>query len=300
MRSVTYNSPMRFTAIMGATASFALAVWPGSLVWADGTALPGTRALGTGGAMRAVATGDAGPMLNPSGISLVRAYTAEGGYQYGSRDSTHDGRVSLVDSTSGLNLGGALFYTFHAASPGGVSQTGHLAGASLSFPLGDVVFIGVTGKYLSYSTTKGFTVDAGLTVRPVQFLSLAAVGYNLTNPGGSVAPQAVGGGACLSLVPGLLLLVDSVLERVSKDATNPQETRSSVYHVMGGGEYQLKSLAIRLGGGRDGLNQNDYLSGGFSFVSGVGALDISLRQDISGGRKGTLVGVSLRLFVPAP
>jgi len=32
---------------------------------------------------------------------------------------------------------------------------------------------------------------------------------------------------------------------------------------MGGGEYQAKTLAIRLGGGRDGLHQNDYLSGGF-------------------------------------
>jgi hypothetical protein len=110
----------------------------------------------------------------------------------------------------------------------------------------------------------------------------------------------VGGGACLSPVPGLLLLVDSVLERISKDAANPQETRSSVYYVMGGGEYQAKTMAARLGGGRDGLHQNDYLSGGFSFVSGIGALDASLRQDISGGRKGTFVGVSLRLFVPAP
>jgi len=85
--------------------------------------------------MRAAATGDAGPMLNPSGMSLVRAYTAEGSYQYGSPDSTHDGHVSVVDSTSGLNLGGALFYTFHAASPGGISQSGQMGGASLSFPL---------------------------------------------------------------------------------------------------------------------------------------------------------------------
>jgi hypothetical protein len=104
----------------------------------------------------------------------------------------------------------------------------------------------------------------------------------------------VGGGACLSLVPGLLLLVDSVLERVSKDATNPQETRSSVYYLMGGGEYQARTLAVRLGGGWDGLHQNDYLSGGFSFVSGIGALDASLRQDISGGRKGTFLAVRSR------
>jgi hypothetical protein len=162
-----------------------------------------------------------------------------------------------------------------------------------------VVFIGVTGKYLHYSDARGFTVDTGLTIRPAQFLSLAAVGYNLTNPGNS-APQAVGGGACLSLVPGLLLLVDSVLERVSKESTNPQETRSSAYYVMGGGEYLARTVAVRLGGGWDGLNRNGYLSGGLSFVSGVGALDVSARQDISGDRKGTFVGVSARLFVPAP
>lgn len=253
--------------------------------------------------MRAAATGDAGPMLNPSGISLVRAYTAEGAYQYGSRDSTHDVHASLVDSTSGFNLGGALFYTFHTASPAGATQTGHLGGASLSFPLGDLVFLGGTAKYLYFSTEasgttntkKEFTFDAGLTIRPAQFLALAVVGYNLTNPETSFAPQSLGGGVSVSFVPGLLLLLDGVLERVSGDPT-----RSKAYYIMGGGEYLAKTLAARLGGGRDGFNKNGYLSGGVSFVSGVGALDISMRQDISGDRKGTFVGVSGRLFVPAP
>jgi hypothetical protein len=290
---------MRFTAITGVMA--ALAFWPYAPAYADGTAQPGTRALGTGGAMRAAATGDAGPMLNPSGIMLIRSYIMEGAYQYGSRDSTHDAHVSLVDSTSAFNLGAGLFYTFHSASPASVSQTGHLGGVSLSFPLGDVVFLGGTAKYLHFSSEtngntdvkKGFTFDAGLTIRLAQFLSLAAVGYNLTNPQTSFAPQGVGGGVSLSLLPGLLLLVDSVLERVPKDPT-----RSSAYYVMGGAEYLAKSMALRLGGGGDSLNHGGYLSGGLSSVSPTGALDVSLRQDISGNRKGTFVGVSGRLFIP--
>jgi hypothetical protein len=57
-------------------------------------------------------------------------------------------------------------------------------------------------------------------------------------------------------------------------------------------------MAARLGGGWDGLNKNGYLSGGVSAVSTVGALDVSMRQDISGERKGTFVGVAARLFVP--
>ena len=290
---------MRSTAIIGAMA--ALAFWPSAPARADGTAQPGTRALGTGGAMRAAATGDAGPMLNPSGIMLIRSYTVEGAYQYGSRDSSHDAHVSLVDSTSAFNLGGGLFYTYHTASPASGSQSGHVGGASLSFPLGEVVFLGGTAKYMHVSTEidgctrvhKGFTFDAGLTVRLAQFMTLAAVGYNLANPKNSLAPQGVGGGVSLSLVPGLLLLADSVLERVYNDAT-----RSTAYDVMGGAEYLAKTMAIRLGGGWDGPNRNGYLSGGLSTVSPTGALDVSVRQDISGDRKGTFVGVSGRLFVP--
>ena len=257
--------------------------------------------------MRAAATGDVGPMLNPSGISLMRSYSAESAYAYGSRDSTHDLRVSVVDSTSGLNMGGALFYTYHKASPAGSSQSGQLGGGSVSFPLGDVVFLGGTAKYMDFSTAgngctftkKGFTFDAGVTVRPMQYLALAVVGYNLTNPGISFAPPALGGGVSLSAIPGLLLLFDSVLEWGHKDPTAPQSAPpGKAYYVMGGGEYLGKSIAARLGGGRDGLNKNGYLSGGVSAVSTVGALDVSMRQDISGERKGTFVGVAARLFVP--
>jgi hypothetical protein len=288
---------MRSTAIIAATASLVLVLAPPTPAHADGTALPGTRPLGTGGAMRAAATGDAGPMLNPSGISLLRAYSAESFYRYGTRDSTQDAHVSVVDSTSGINLGGALYYTYHHASPDAGTETGHLAGVSLSFPLADVLLLGATAKYMHFSSAtdpkNGFTFDAGTTIRAGQFLSLAVVGYNLTNPKTSFAPLAIGGGASVSPVPGLLLLIDGVIERVSADPN-----RDNAYSLMGGGEYMASSLSIRLGGGHDGLNRNGYLSGGLSAVSTVGALDASVRRDISGDRKGTFVGVSARLFVP--
>lgn len=248
--------------------------------------------------MRAAATGDSGPLLNPSGISFVHSYTAESSYTYGSRDSTQDARLAVVDSTSGSNLGGALFYTYHRASPAAGSQTGHLGGLCLSFPLGEVVLLGGTAKYLHLSgggtdTKKEFSFDAGVTVRAGQVLSVAVVGYNLNNPGTAFAPLALGGGVSVSPMPGLLLLADGVVERVYAD-----ETRNKAYYVMGGGEYLANMVAIRLGGGRDGLHRNGYLSGGLSAVSTVGAVDLSMRQDISGDRKATIVGLTARLFVP--
>jgi hypothetical protein len=270
--------------------------------FADGILFPSPRPLGTGGAMRAIATGDAGPQLNPSGISLLRAYLVEGSYQYGSVASSHDARISAVDSTSGFNLGGALYYAYHRDSPSsGVTQTGHLFGGSLSFPLLEKIFLGGSAKYtyftdLTGATQKGFVFDAGITLRPIPQLSIGAAGYNLFDRETQWSPRAVGGGVAVLPMPNLLFVFDSVLEKVLGDPTRDQ----AVYY-MGGGEISFSSsAAIRAGGGRDGLSKNGYISGGFSLLSAdIGALDLGLRQDVSGAKKATIVGVSARLFVPS-
>jgi hypothetical protein len=268
---------------------------------ADGIAFPSPRPLGTGGAMRAIATGDAGPQLNPSGISLLRAYLIEGSYQYGSAAKSQDARISAVDSTSGFNLGGALYYTYHRDSPSdGVTQIGHLFGGSLSFPLLDKIFLGGSAKYIHFTDTagthSGFTFDAGLTVRPIPQLSIGAVGYNLLDRNTPWAPRAVGGGVAVLPMPMLLLVFDSVLEKVYDNSG-----RDNVMYYMGGGEISFAaSAAIRAGGGHDGLTKNSYVSAGFSLLSAdIGALDVGLRQDVSGAKKATIFGVSARLFVPS-
>lgn len=280
-----------------------LALGWGNLAWADGTAMPGTRSLGVGGALRGAASGDSGPMLNPSGISLIRAYVAEGAYQYGSKDSSHGAHVSAVDSTSAFNIGGALTYTFQRAKPtGGASQTTHLVGGSLCFPLGDLVFLGGSAKYLHFSyddpgieqKSQGFIFDAGLTIRPSPLFSLGLVGYNLSNRENNFVPLGFGGGIAVSPLPELSLLLDSVYQRVYGDPNR------DTYSIMGGAEYNSQAFALRLGGGRDGVSRNGYVSAGVSLVSQVGAIEAAVRQDISGDRKSTFVGVSARLFVPAP
>src|SRR5215471_9857044 len=73
----------------------------------------GTRPLAMGNSGRAWAIGDSGPLLNPAGMSLVKAYTVEGTYVF---NSTLGGanffHGSVVDSTSELNLAGGLSYTY--------------------------------------------------------------------------------------------------------------------------------------------------------------------------------------------
>ena len=203
--------------------------------------------------MRGYATGDAGPMLNPSGISLIRSYAVEGGYQYGKTPDSHDARVSAVDSTSGFNLGGALYYSYHRDSPANLAtQTGHLAGGSLSFPFLDKIFLGVNLKYVHFSdaastTTSGFTFDAGLTVRPFSQFALGAVAYNLRDLDTPWAPRGYGGGLAVLPMPTLLLVFDTVWTKAYGDPT-----RDHVLQFMGGGEFSFAAgAAVRAGGGRE-------------------------------------------------
>src|SRR5450755_2458717 len=60
----------------------------------------GTRSVGMGGATRAWALADSAVLLNPSGMSLAKAYNVEASYAYGSRLREQYLHASVVDSTS--------------------------------------------------------------------------------------------------------------------------------------------------------------------------------------------------------
>jgi hypothetical protein len=77
---------------------------------------------------------------------------------------------------------------------------------------------------------------------------------------------------------------------------------------MGGGSYTFfGKLAVRAGGGYDASTGNGYVTFGASGISDIGAIDGGVRQDLTrstaagGGSqtRETIVGVSLRLFIPA-
>jgi hypothetical protein len=240
-------------------------------------------------------------MLNPSGMSLIRSYAVEGGYQYLRKGEGHILHASIVDSTSASNVGGALYYTYLTASPAtGLETSGHETGVALSFPFGERFSLGGTAKYLHFDTAgtlkKGFVFDAGATIRPAPGVALAVVGYNLRNLDIPLFPRALGGGASVGLMPDLLITLDAVGELSDAPAG-----RDKAVSVMGGAEYVFaKKVAVRGGGGRDGMRKNGYVSAGLSLLSETGALDLGLRQDVSGAIKETFAAASARLFVPAP
>jgi hypothetical protein len=265
----------------------------------------GTRPLGMGGAGRAFATGDAGPLLNPSGMSLIRQYAIEGDYGFASPRNDQYLHASVVDSTSAYLVAGGLYYTYHLSHPTGLpSGTGHEAGLALSLPFGQFVAIGATLKYFRMTGIQapdghdgGFTFDVGVSVRPSPQVSLAVVGQNLRNLENSEAPQQIGYGVAFLAATDLTVALDGVTPFAANTYTGRRGTS-----ILAGGDLLLAHhFGVRLGGGYDGVSGNGFGTAGFSYVGDVGAVDVGAREDLfkaAGSPRATVLGVSLRLFVP--
>lgn len=263
------------------------------------------RSLGMGESLRGAAAGSTALFLNPSGMSLARSYVVEGGYQSAQALDGHVAHLAIADSTSAFNLGGGIYYTYATASPEDRGSFGrHEGGVALSFPLGDVATIGATTRYLRTWVNQGpsptsppagkkngFTMDAGLTIRPVKMVSLGLVAQGLRELGTSQATRSFGGGLALIPTGQLALAVDSVWEDVGDDRR---------LTVSGGAEYTFaNSLALRVGGGsvQDG---EPFGTAGLSVLAEVGAVDIGARLDTSGESETLYLGLAARLFVPTP
>jgi hypothetical protein len=285
--------------------AIALALAPGSAQ--AFTDFAGARALGMGGAGRADARANEGPLLNPSGMSLGRLYNVDAAFQLITRDGGQTAHIGVMDSTSAWRIAGGAYYTLRRASPAGVPVlTGHEVGLALSFPLGERAMLGATAKYLylsggapeadGASKHNGFTADVGLTVRALSNLTVGVVGYNLHDLGTARAPVALGYGVALLPTPELTIVADGF-----HDFTPGDDTRGVELSVGGGVELAVaQKLAPRLGGGYDGRLRHGYVTAGFATISELGAAEVGLRQDVSGGGKLTYLGVGLRLFVPQP
>jgi hypothetical protein len=270
----------------------------------------GTRSVGMGGSGRAWALADSAVLLNPSGMSLAKAYNVEASYAYGSRLREQFLHASVVDSTSATNLAGGLYYTYRFDKTTGLaSGHGHEVGGALSLPIGTSVALGATLKWFRLvgadngpaapgATWDGFTTDVGATVRPDPTLSFAVVGANLVDKHRGQVPRMVTYGAAYLPIPEIVLALDGVTSFTRDDVTGTRGTgfRAGIEGAL------AQRVALRAGGGTDPVAGMGYLAAGFSAVSEIGALDLGVRGDLfqyrTGGTRNLFLGVSLRLFVP--
>jgi hypothetical protein len=290
----------------------------------------GARALAMGGALRAMAAGSAGAYLNPAGLPVVKAYVVEGLYENRPQDNTNFVGVSIADSvTSKAGLAAALYYTFMNGEPhiNGTTFTrrGHNAGLTLAYPFADRLLLGLNNKYyyadtwvgpqgLAGARSNGYTLDVGALLRVTDSVNLTVVGQNLIDRSSWETPVTLAAGVGVGLSQVVVLDFDAVFRWLQFPARDEEPGRKTImragYHA--GGEYFLaQAYPLRLGYSYDipyhtianmayygATGQgHSYVHGGLGYVTPQFGLELSVRQQVSGPERETLIAFALKLFV---
>lgn len=262
---------------------------------------------GLGGATRAVGADINALFSNPANMAASRVYHAGAFAQVLPEAQRQSYGLAAVDSsTSRVAAGIGGFYTVQDSE--GLKRKATDVRLGVALPLSDKLLVGVTGKYLklrqdglgplgaSYASsglnqeaiTSGLSFDAGLTVKPVNLLSLGLVGTNLTNPGDGFRPLGVGGGI------GVGKREFSLEGDVAADFTTYGKTRM---RYMASGEFLAgDSYPLRLGYRFDQALKSHMLAGGLGYVDQQFAVEVSVRRSVSGpGSTAVMLGVQLFL-----
>jgi hypothetical protein len=257
-----------------------------------------TRTMALGGGTYGAALSTSGIYANPAAMGLARLYHVDSSVLYQPSLSRWSLGSAVVDTTR--RIGAGLSYNY--GTIGGEDRSSHDARLALSVALTEGLALGVTGRYMNHSGTAaaggqpgvaydGFTVDAGLALRPVRFISLGVTGFSLTNPGTRLSPRALGTG--FGLFPTESIGVVGDVYWNLQDADRPRMRWS------GGVEVLLERAPLRLGYTFDETRSDQgihILTAGVGYIDPSFALEAALRQEVSGGSDTTVL-VNLRYFM---
>ncbi len=301
-------------AVLGTMAAFT------SSVRAQARVLPEARiesargiALGTGARASAVSTHAQAD--NPANVPEGGVYHIEPFIGYQPQHKRVGWGASVVDSmTSRLAAGLSARGLFGDNDAG--ENSGWEGRLSLGFPFGDVLSIGVAGRYANFTVSdpeavpetprvagstapidqtfklKAFTMDAAITLRPIDGLSISALGYNLIDTESVLAPLTVGGSVAFAFGSVATIGGDLLAD------LNTHDTYDGVKLQVGGGFEYLASgvVPLRIGYQFDQGREQNALTGGLGYVDYNFGAQIGMRQTLSGYKESTLM-LSLSYFV---
>lgn len=143
------------------------------------------RSMAMGGGMIAAATSTTALYANPAAMALARLYHIDASGLYDPVASRWSAGGAIVDSSRTVAAGVAYHYNSFADSTNG--RRTHDARMSVAMQLTEGVALGVTARYMDITGTStgnlgpgqafsGFTMDAGLALKPWRWVSLGLAG----------------------------------------------------------------------------------------------------------------------------
>jgi hypothetical protein len=269
------------------------------------------RPIGLGGALRASPSSTSGIYLNPATIAMAHLYHVNVMYQYTGEDDIHMGGAAIVDSVTSTVIAAGLALNYLRSDQRRTDHESWDARLALAGNIGDVVFLGLTGRYIRVEhdlesgnrgpagvpalpasgsqQVDGFTFDAGGAVALGDLLMLGVAGYNLTDTGSVYAPIQLGSGAALTLIDILLIEADLVVDFTSHDDVNQE--------VHAGAElFVANMIPIRVGYIYDVYFNRHTLAAGLGYVDPSFAVDVGFQREVvKEGR--WILAFGLRIFI---
>jgi hypothetical protein len=245
-----------------------------------------SRNIAMGGAYEALGYGAEAIGGNPAALTLYKRYQIEATGSWDIPQGFGFGSVGLADSTNPLAAG----ITYHFATYGGPERRwAHLTTLALAYGIGDIIHLGVAARHhvlVGASNTNSISMNAGVIVRPVSFLTFGFSGHNLI----SVYNRDVTRYFVASISAQILGQLSPAFDlRMDFNQVNPR----LAYHA--GIEWLIaNSFPLRVGYQYDGIMNHQYLSGGIGWFSDGSGVDLSYRHEL-GGQEGKLVSLTLKL-----
>lgn len=253
------------------------------------------RALALAGASLATPSSVSGLYLNPATIAMANIYHLNLMYQFTGQEKLHMGGIAIVDSVTSSTVAAGLAVNYLAANLDHTHHQSWDGRLSLGGNIGDVFFIGMTGRYIRVEhdlksgdrgpngrpampssgsqQVDGFTFDAGAAVNAGNILRIGLAGYNLSNTDSIYAPLQLGSGLAVSLVEMLNIEADVIFDFSSHEKVN-EEIRAGVELLIAG------RVPLRLGYSFDVFYGINSIAAGVGYVDRSFAIDLGYCQEV--------------------
>ena len=266
------------------------------------------RSVGMGNAQQVFGGSTTAIFVNPANLPLYRVYHLEGLAALGPEARRQSYGGAIADSYTNRVAGG-VSGMWSTMDSDGVHRIWSDFRLGLGFQLSDRIMVGIAGKYqrINQSISGGpfglstpssgtadapisqaFTFDAGLTVVPIDGLSIGVTGRNLTMPNNGLIPTQVQGGVAFS---------KSVFT-VEADAMADFNTfvKAKGRYMAGAELFVAEKFPIRAGYQFDEGTKTHTVSGGLGYVEQQWSIELGVKRDVSGDVPATLGVVGVRLF----
>lgn len=261
------------------------------------------RVAAMGDALRAFSNSVSALFVNPANMAASRVYHLSAFGQIWPEAHRQSYGAAAVDSiVSSAHVAGGLGGTWTSQDPDGLGLTSTDLRFALAFPFSDRFYVGLGGRYLWLKQTgsagpfdpspasggirdknivRGFTFDAGATLKPMDGLALSIVGQNLNNPGNGFQPMSFGGGIGFG-THDFTLEGDALADFTTWDRTTVR--------AMGGFEFLAADhYPLRAGYRYDQGQKSHGISAGVGYVDKVFSAEVAVRRTVVGPKATTVV-----------